>query len=60
MCPQELQTSGSKKLYTQCLQYLKEFETEIETVGSIKHRNLISVQGYSLSQLLFYDYMENR
>ena len=51
-----------KKLYTHCPQYLKEFETELETVGSIKHRNLVSLQGYSLSQsgnLLFYDYMEN-
>ncbi|KAK6119633.1 hypothetical protein DH2020_046619 [Rehmannia glutinosa] len=39
-----------------------EFETELETVGSIKHRNLVSLQGYSLSpsgNLLFYDYMEN-
>ncbi|XP_074367348.1 LRR receptor-like serine/threonine-protein kinase ER1 isoform X2 [Apium graveolens] len=51
-----------KKLYTHCPQYLKEFETELETVGSVKHRNLVSLQGYSLSQsgnLLFYDYMEN-
>ncbi|XP_059662049.1 LRR receptor-like serine/threonine-protein kinase ERECTA [Cornus florida] len=50
-----------KRLYShpQCL---KEFETELETVGSIKHRNLVSLQGYSLSSsgnLLFYDYMEN-
>ncbi|CAA0838425.1 LRR receptor-like serine/threonine-protein kinase ERECTA [Striga hermonthica] len=50
-----------KKLYshTHCL---KEFETELETVGSIKHRNLVGLQGYSLSpsgNLLFYDYMEN-
>ncbi|KAK1367956.1 LRR receptor-like serine/threonine-protein kinase ERECTA [Heracleum sosnowskyi] len=51
-----------KKLYTHYPQYLKEFETELETVGSIKHRNLVSLQGYSLSplgNLLFYDYMEN-
>lgn len=43
-------------------QSLKEFQTELETVGSIKHRNLVSLQGYSLSpcgNLLFYDYMEN-
>ncbi|KAL3633561.1 hypothetical protein CASFOL_022323 [Castilleja foliolosa] len=50
-----------KKLYShpQCM---KEFETELETVGSIKHRNLVSLQGYSLSptgNILFYDYMEN-
>ncbi|KAF8032602.1 hypothetical protein BT93_D1500 [Corymbia citriodora subsp. variegata] len=46
-------------LYPQCL---KEFETELETVGSIKHRNLVCLQGYTLSpsgNLLFYDYMEN-
>ncbi|KAH1124336.1 hypothetical protein GLYMA_06G056400v4 [Glycine max] len=51
-----------KKLYSHYPQYLKEFETELETVGSVKHRNLVSLQGYSLStygNLLFYDYMEN-
>ncbi|KAJ0983820.1 hypothetical protein J5N97_002176 [Dioscorea zingiberensis] len=51
-----------KKLYVHYPHSLKEFETELETVGSIKHRNLVSLQGYSLSpsgNLLFYDYMEN-
>ncbi|XP_045824042.1 LRR receptor-like serine/threonine-protein kinase ERECTA isoform X2 [Trifolium pratense] len=51
-----------KRLYSHYPQYLKEFETELATVGSIKHRNLVSLQGYSLSpygHLLFYDYMEN-
>nr|AYF57891.1 erecta [Vitis vinifera] len=51
-----------KRLYSHNTQYLKEFETELETVGSIKHRNLVCLQGYSLSpsgNLLFYDYMEN-
>ncbi|KAI3454183.1 hypothetical protein Pfo_010846 [Paulownia fortunei] len=51
-----------KKLYSHYPHCLKEFETELETVGSIKHRNLVSLQGYSLSpsgHLLFYDYMEN-
>ncbi|AQK83009.1 LRR receptor-like serine/threonine-protein kinase ER1 precursor [Zea mays] len=51
-----------KKLYAHYPQSLKEFETELETVGSIKHRNLVSLQGYSLSpvgNLLFYDYMES-
>lgn len=51
-----------KKLCSRYPQCLKEFETELETVGSIKHRNLVSLQGYSLSpsgNLLFYDYMEN-
>lgn len=51
-----------KKLYSHYPQCLKEFETELDTVGSIKHRNIVSLQGYSLSpfgNLLFYDYMEN-
>ncbi|KAI4316464.1 hypothetical protein L6164_024442 [Bauhinia variegata] len=51
-----------KRLYSHYPQSFKEFETELETVGSIKHRNLVSLQGYSLSpygNLLFYDYMEN-
>ncbi|PIA27661.1 hypothetical protein AQUCO_07600076v1 [Aquilegia coerulea] len=51
-----------KRLYSHYPQSLKEFETELETVGSIKHRNLVCLQGYSLSpsgNLLFYDYMEN-
>ncbi|KAK1620312.1 hypothetical protein QYE76_025829 [Lolium multiflorum] len=51
-----------KKLYSQYPQSVKEFETELETIGSIKHRNLVSLQAYSLSpagNLLFYDYMES-
>ncbi|XP_043724151.1 LRR receptor-like serine/threonine-protein kinase SIK1 [Telopea speciosissima] len=51
-----------KRLYSQYPQNLREFETELETIGSIKHRNLVSLHGYSLSphgNLLFYDYMEN-
>lgn len=51
-----------KKLYSQSPHCLKEFETELNTIGSIKHRNLVSLQGYSLSPsgyLLFYEYMEN-
>ncbi|KAL8501888.1 hypothetical protein ACS0TY_021124 [Phlomoides rotata] len=51
-----------KKLYSHYPDSLKEFETELETVGSIKHRNLVSLQGYSFSSsenLLFYDYMDN-
>uniref|UniRef100_A0A803PSF6 non-specific serine/threonine protein kinase n=1 Tax=Cannabis sativa TaxID=3483 RepID=A0A803PSF6_CANSA len=41
---------------------LLEFETELETIGSIRHRNLVSLHGYCVSQfgnLLFYDYMKN-
>ncbi|KAK9103525.1 hypothetical protein Sjap_020779 [Stephania japonica] len=51
-----------KRLYARYPHNLREFETELETVGSIKHRNLVSLHGYSLSpngNLLFYDYMPN-
>ncbi|TKY45057.1 LRR receptor serine/threonine-protein kinase ERL1 [Spatholobus suberectus] len=39
-----------------------EFETELETICSIRHRNLVTLRGYALTpngNLLFYDYMEN-
>lgn len=51
-----------KRLYTRYPNDMREFETELETVGRIKHRNLVSLHGYSLSphgNLLIYDYMEN-
>ncbi|PIN11810.1 Serine/threonine protein kinase [Handroanthus impetiginosus] len=51
-----------KRLYTQYTHDSREFETELETIGSIRHRNLVSLHGYSFSpqgNLLFYDYMEN-
>lgn len=51
-----------KKLYSHYQQNTREFEAELDTVGRIKHRNLVSLLGYSLSphgNLLFYDYMEN-
>ncbi|XAR66174.1 Non-specific serine/threonine protein kinase [Bertholletia excelsa] len=51
-----------KRLYTQHPHNLREFETELETIGSIRHRNVVSLHGYALSplgNLLFYDYMEN-
>ncbi|KAK8703390.1 hypothetical protein V6N13_021706 [Hibiscus sabdariffa] len=51
-----------KRLYTHFPNSLREFETELETIGSIRHRNIVSLHGYSLSpfgNLLFYDYMEN-
>ncbi|XP_057425417.1 LRR receptor-like serine/threonine-protein kinase ERL1 [Lotus japonicus] len=41
---------------------LREFETELETIGSIRHRNLVTLHGYALTpngNLLFYDYMAN-
>eukprot|EP00250_Pteridium_aquilinum_P021583 c25165_g3_i2 orf=187-2037(+) len=51
-----------KKLFNHYQQNNREFEAELDTVGRIKHRNLVSLLGYSLSphgNLLFYDYMEN-
>ncbi|XP_075501341.1 uncharacterized protein LOC142539637 isoform X1 [Primulina tabacum] len=51
-----------KRLYNQYPHNSREFETELETIGRIRHRNLVSLHGYSLSpqgDLLFYDYMEN-
>ncbi|KAJ7544401.1 hypothetical protein O6H91_09G077700 [Diphasiastrum complanatum] len=51
-----------KKLYNHHPQNVHEFETELETLGHIKHRNLVSLHGYSLSSsanLLFCDFMEN-
>uniref|UniRef100_A0A0E0L7B6 Protein kinase domain-containing protein n=1 Tax=Oryza punctata TaxID=4537 RepID=A0A0E0L7B6_ORYPU len=51
-----------KRLYSQYNHGLREFETELETIGSIRHRNLVSLHGFSLSphgNLLFYDYMGN-
>ena len=38
-----------KKLYTHYQQNTPEFEAELDTVGRIKHRNLVSLLGYSLS-----------
>ncbi|OAY48190.1 LRR receptor-like serine/threonine-protein kinase ERL1 isoform X2 [Manihot esculenta] len=51
-----------KRLYNQYPYNMLEFETELETIGSIRHRNIVSLHGYALSpygNLLFYDYMEN-
>jgi LRR receptor-like serine/threonine-protein kinase ERECTA len=38
-----------KRLYSQYNHSLREFETELETIGSIRHRNLVSLNGFSLS-----------
>ncbi|CAI0547167.1 unnamed protein product [Linum tenue] len=52
-----------KRLYNHKHPYnLREFQTELETIGSIRHRNIVSLHAYALSpsgNLLFYDYMEN-
>ncbi|KAI9111983.1 hypothetical protein K1719_016879 [Acacia pycnantha] len=51
-----------KRLYNQHPNNKREFETELETIGSIRHRNLVTLHGYALTpngNLLFYDYMEN-
>ncbi|PKI38366.1 hypothetical protein CRG98_041277 [Punica granatum] len=51
-----------KRLYSQYQNNSQEFKTELETIGSIRHRNIVSLHGYALSphgNLLFYDFMEN-
>ncbi|KAH0865635.1 hypothetical protein HID58_082846, partial [Brassica napus] len=59
----ELQPVAIKRLYSHSNpQSVKQFETELELLSSIKDRNLVSLQAYSLSplgSLLFYDYMDN-
>nr|PNR35075.1 hypothetical protein PHYPA_022974 [Physcomitrium patens] len=51
-----------KRLHNTFAQNVHEFETELKTLGTIKHRNLVTLRGYSMSSIgnfLFYDYMEN-
>ncbi|XP_058739854.1 LRR receptor-like serine/threonine-protein kinase ERL1 [Vicia villosa] len=51
-----------KRLYNQHPHNLREFETELVTIGSIRHRNLVVLHGYALTpyaNLLFYEYMAN-
>ncbi|KAE8720513.1 LRR receptor-like serine/threonine-protein kinase ERECTA [Hibiscus syriacus] len=55
-------TIAIKRLHTHFPNSLREFETELVTIGSIRHRKIVSLHGYSLSHygnLLFYDYMVN-
>ncbi|XP_024359517.1 LRR receptor-like serine/threonine-protein kinase ER2 isoform X2 [Physcomitrium patens] len=50
-----------KKLFNYYPQNVREFETELKTLGNIKHRNVVSLRGYSMSSagnFLFYDFME--
>jgi serine/threonine protein kinase len=50
-----------KKLFNYYPQNIHEFETELKTLGNIKHRNVVSLRGYSMSSagnFLFYDFME--
>lgn len=55
-------TIAIKKLYNHFSQNVHEFETELKILGNIKHRNLVSLRGFSMSSIgnfLFYDFMEN-
>eukprot|EP00249_Psilotum_nudum_P015572 c25399_g1_i1 orf=65-1879(+) len=50
-----------KKL-KQCLESIRLFEAELETLGAIKHRNLVKLYGYCVSttvKLLIYEYLPN-
>ncbi|KAJ3672486.1 hypothetical protein LUZ60_007207 [Juncus effusus] len=49
-----------KKLYSQ--HWTREFENELATIGSVRHKNLVGLVGYCLAHegnLLIYEYMEN-
>ncbi|CAM6124468.1 unnamed protein product [Calypogeia fissa] len=55
------QAVAIKKLYNHHPQNIQEFENELQMLEKIKHRNLVTLRGYSLSSLghfLLYDYME--
>lgn len=50
-----------KKL-KQCLESIRGFEAELETLGAIKHRNLVKLLGYCTSstvKLLIYEFLPN-
>jgi interleukin-1 receptor-associated kinase 1 len=54
-------TFAVKKL-KQCLEAARGFENELETLGEIKHCNLVKLRGYCvapLSRLLIYDFVPN-
>lgn len=54
-------TFAVKKL-KQCLEAARGFENELETLGEIKHCNLVKLRGYCvapLSRLLIYDFIPN-
>ncbi|KAI5066781.1 hypothetical protein GOP47_0017309 [Adiantum capillus-veneris] len=45
-----------------CLESVRGFEAELETLGSIKHRNLVKLMGYCTSstvKLLIYEFLPN-
>lgn len=54
-------TFAVKKL-KQCLEAARGFENELETLGEIKHCNLVKLRGYCVSpstKLLIYDFLPN-
>lgn len=54
-------TFAVKKL-KQCLEATRGFENELETLGEIKHCNLVKLRGYCISpstKLLVYDFLPN-
>ncbi|CAN6438882.1 unnamed protein product [Victoria cruziana] len=51
-----------KKLGIDCFQGLREFEAEMETLGRIKHENIVKILGYCMTgrdRVLIYEYAEN-
>ncbi|KAG0625375.1 hypothetical protein M758_2G049900 [Ceratodon purpureus] len=58
---------GDKRVYAvkklkDCLEAALGFENELETLGELKHRNLVKLRGYCVAptaKLLFYDFIPN-
>ncbi|MQL76740.1 hypothetical protein Taro_009133 [Colocasia esculenta] len=54
-------TVAVKKLAPDAYQGFREFRAEVETLGHIRHRNLVRIMGYCVSgsdRLLIYEFME--
>jgi serine/threonine protein kinase len=61
MVLQDKRVYAVKKL-KDCLEAALGFENELETLGELKHRNLVKLRGYCVAptaKLLFYDFIPN-
>lgn len=55
-------TQLAVKKLKQCLESVRGFESELETLGTIKHRNLVRLRGFCTAEnvkLLIYDFVPN-
>jgi hypothetical protein len=60
---QQLRPVAVKKLRAGSMQGKKEFEAEVEIIGRIHHRHLVSLVGYCIfheERLLVYDFVPNK